>query len=112
MKFTAVARENPHEISFTPDRRTLILTFRRPPELADGLKPDPHQPLQVRYEVREHSRRSLRVFLVQPPEARRTHQGRLVVWDLVLFGRDTYRWRQTDWPTGEYTRQVVRCDRQ
>lgn len=102
-------KENPHTIAFTSDQRTMILTFRQPPDLAAGMRPDPDHPLEVRYEVRASDRRYLRLFLVKPLELRRTRDRHPVGWDLVIAGPDRYRWRQTDWDIGQYTRDVVRC---
>lgn len=43
-------------------------------------------------------------------ETRLTDDGKPVVWDLVLVGPDTYRWRRTDWSSAwSYTPSIVRC---
>jgi len=43
-------------------------------------------------------------------ETRLTDDGKPVVWDLVLVGPDTYRWRRTDWFSAwGYTPSIVRC---
>jgi hypothetical protein len=99
-------RDNPHAISFSSDERFMILTFRHPPK---GIQADPNLPLEVRYKVLEHKDQTIRVFLVQPPENRYTPAGELVVWDLILTGRNTYVWRRTDWPASGRTRNVTRC---
>jgi hypothetical protein len=42
-------------------------------------------------------------------EQRRTAQGVPLVWDLVMFGPDEYRWHRTDWPMHRYTAPIYRC---
>ena len=102
-------RDNPHTISFSADQQFLTLTYPRPFKPAAELQVDPDRPAEVRYEVRENSSKAIRVFMVQPAETRRTDAGELVVWDLILVSRDTYRWRRLDWPASTSTRDVVRC---
>jgi hypothetical protein len=43
-------------------------------------------------------------------ESRRTADGDLVVWDLVLASDNRYHWHRTDWPEGAVTMAVIRCD--
>jgi hypothetical protein len=87
----------------------MTLTYRRLFKPASELQVDPDRPTEVRYEVREHSDKAIRLFMVQPAESRGTDAGELVVWDLILVSRDTYRWRRLDWPASGRTRDVVRC---
>jgi hypothetical protein len=95
-------QEDPHSITFTPDRAFMILTFVQPDTLEDGtLK------REWRYEIRGHTRSIVRGFI--HGETRTTPAGELVVWDLVLMDPDTYRWHRTDWEEGGYTGEVVRC---
>ena len=68
----------------------MVLTYRRPPKLAEGLKPNADRPLETLYEVRGYNREMLRLFMVSPTETRRTDDGQAVVWDLVLSGRNEY----------------------
>lgn len=42
-------------------------------------------------------------------ETRKTPDGRLVVWDLVLTSRNSYAWHRTDWAPGSYTAELRRC---
>jgi hypothetical protein len=102
-------QDNPHTISFSSDKQFMTLTHRRPFEPAPGLQVDPDRPTEVRYEVRGHSDKAIRLFMVQPAETRRSDTGELVVWDLILISRDKYRWRRLDWPPAGGTRDVVRC---
>jgi hypothetical protein len=101
-RHTVQCDTNPHTISFTPDRRYMLLTFAKPVKSAVGVTQD-----TFRYEVRGSTRSSIRGFL--QGETRRTDRGDLVVWDLVLTSRDSYRWHRTDWADGSYTPKVVRC---
>jgi hypothetical protein len=98
-----VCRDTWHSIDFSSDGRFLTFTFHPPLQRAEG-------PTRVvRYEVRSYSGQALSTFIVDPPETRRTDSGDLVAWDLVLFGRNTYRWHRTDWEPGAFTRKVIRC---
>jgi hypothetical protein len=91
---------DPHTISFTPDRRYMVLTFKKPEkEKSTGQV--------VRYEIRGHTRSSIRGFIED--ETRRTESGELVVWDLVLMSPNEYRWHRKDWEEGGYTKGVLRC---
>jgi hypothetical protein len=102
-------RDNPFAISFTPDRQFLVLTYRQPFKPDAGLEVDPNRPTEVRYEVRGHTDKAIRVFMVQPQEKRRTDAGNLVIWDVILEGKNRFRWRRTDWPESGGTRVVQRC---
>lgn len=42
-------------------------------------------------------------------EKRLTDQGAPVIWDLVMFGPDEFRWHRTDWTSFEYTAPMRRC---
>lgn len=93
---------NPHTITFSPDHDVMMLRFREPWTDSVGIE---HQVAE--YEIREHTRNRIRGFI--RGETRRTPDGRLVVWDLVLTGPDVYRWHRTDWAVGGYTKDVLRC---
>jgi len=92
--------DNPHTISFTEDRSEMLLTYTRPDSTTSQR--------EYRYEIRDVGPSSIRGFI--HGETRRTDDGQLVVWDLVLTGHDEYRWHRTDWPPRLYTGKVVRCD--
>ena len=92
--------ENPHTITFSPDRLTMLLTHAKP---LDG-----DTDRVTRYEIREVAPSGIRGFMIG--ETRRDDAGQLVVWDLILTSPNTYRWHRVDWPAGSYTPQVVRCD--
>jgi hypothetical protein len=97
-------RDNPHTISFDEDGPTMVLRYAKP---AMGFNGQTHT--EARYEIRSWSDDAIRVFLVAPPETRTTDKGQLVVWDLVLNGRNRYRWHRTDWARTGFTRDVRRC---
>jgi hypothetical protein len=42
-------------------------------------------------------------------EERRTADGRVVVWDLVLLSEDSFCWHRTDWRQGGCTQPRTRC---
>ena len=92
-------RDNPHTIAFTADRRQMIFSYPR----------DTARGRETRYEIRAYDDSTIRGFIASPPETRRTLNGDLVVWDLVLVAPDVYHWHRTDWPPGGYTRAIVRC---
>lgn len=43
-------------------------------------------------------------------EDRKTEQGRLVTWDLVVLDPDTYCWHRSDWRPTACTKTVRRCE--
>ena len=98
---SGTCRDNPHTISFSRDHKYMVLTFAHPIDSTTGDR-------EARYEVRGRTRTSIRGFIID--ETRRTDAGDLVVWDLVLTSRDSYRWHRTDWPAGAYTGEVIRCN--
>jgi len=95
-------RDNPHRISFSGDRREMVLTFAQPFDSAGARI--------ATYDVRDTTRHSIRGFMAG--ETRPATAGGLIVWDLVLTSPNSYRWRGTDWPKGSYTTEVVRCGAQ
>jgi hypothetical protein len=88
-----------HVISFSPDRRTM--TIARPPVGADTGWTAVYDLLEVKPSRLRGAIRG---------ETRRTDAGAPVVWDLVMFGPDEYRWHRTDWQSWNYTPAVRRCD--
>jgi len=66
------------------------------------------QPREVAiYNVLDESGRILRMQIED--ESRRTDDGRVVVWDLVLLSEDSFCWHRTDWRPGGCTRPLTRC---
>lgn len=95
------------EITVTPDR-TMLLLVTRPMEA--GESPD-----TTRYRVIEAGPQILpwapfAIRLDMEGEDRRTDDGKLVVWDLVLKSRDRFHWHRTDWPPNGLTEAMIRCD--
>ncbi len=95
------------EITVSADRRTLLLVTR---PMEAGEAPD-----TTRYRVIEAGPQLLpwapfAIRLDMEGEDRRTDDGKLVVWDLVLQSRDRYHWHRTDWPPNGMTEAVIRCD--
>jgi hypothetical protein len=94
--------ENPHTITFSADRQLMTITPRIPWTDSAGVEQGP-----AVYDIQEHTRERIRGQI--RGETRLTKSGEPVVWDLVLFSADEYRWHRTDWPPGSYTEKVVRC---
>jgi hypothetical protein len=89
-------QENPHTISFSEDRRFMILSY--------PLSKDTHT---VRYEILAIGPSAIRGKMLG--ETRTTPAGQTVVWDLVLVTPDSYCWHRTDWAPDGCTRLNVRC---
>jgi hypothetical protein len=87
-----------HEIAFSPDRRTM--TIAKPAYGADT-------GWTVTYDIMVLSPSRLRGAI--RGEKRRSDEGALAVWDLVLFAPDEYRWQRVDWKKWQYTGAVRRC---
>ena len=94
--------ENPHDLSFSDDKSSMLLAF--------------HQPLKNPSEKAEQTVR-YRILATAPHlrmkiegETRTTPTGELVVWDLVLLSRNKYCWHRTDWRRGACTASNERCD--
>jgi hypothetical protein len=93
---------NPHTITFSDDRQLMTITPLVPWTDSTGVE----QGAAV-YDIHESTRGRIRGQI--RGETRLTKVGEPVVWDLVLFSADEYRWHRTDWPPGSYTNKVVRC---
>jgi hypothetical protein len=93
--------KNNHVISFSTDGRLMLLT-------SFAMKGDTGEVTE--YEILGTGANAIRGRIVD--ETRRTDQGEIVVWDLILFEQDRYCWRRTDWPTEGCTQPVVRCGAQ
>ena len=96
---------NSHTITFNADRSLMMIVFQNnhTPKKDQFDKEN----RKAHYEIRGHSRSHIRGFMLD--EKRLTDAGELVVWDLVLTGPNSYRWRSTDWPEDGFTGEVVRC---
>jgi hypothetical protein len=91
--------DSAHVISFAADRHTMTIAKPRQSAADTGWT--------ATYDVLSLSPTRLRGAI--RGEDRRTDRGVPVVWDLVLFGPDEYRWHRTDWPSWEYTASIYRC---
>jgi hypothetical protein len=94
---------NPHTIRFSPDWRYMDFSYPQPVDSATGRR-------HARYEVRGHTERSIRAFLLY--EDRRDAGETLVEWDLILVSPDLYVWRRSDWPPNSSTNAIQRCGAQ
>jgi hypothetical protein len=90
---------NAHTIEFSDDGTIMTLRYTR----GIGGKP----PTKVAYRVISEGPGYLRMRM--EGEERKTDDGELVVWDLVLLSLDSYCWHRTDWQQGGCTQPAVRC---
>ena len=94
---------NPRDFVFSRDLRTMSAVHDEVAEAGDG---DLRK--IFRYQVLSSSTNSLHLSL--DGETRLDAAGRPVTWHLSVFEDGTLRWRQDDWPAGEYTSELVRCE--
>jgi hypothetical protein len=93
---------NPHEITFSPDRRWMYLKTTHPILTPKGIRESEFQ-----YQILSVTPSAIRMQLED--ETRLTDSGKPVIWDLQLLTQNQYRWHRTDWRYGAYTRPVKRC---
>ncbi|MBI2306127.1 MAG: hypothetical protein HYU78_02380 [Rhodocyclales bacterium] len=94
--------ENPHYISFAPDRKTAYFRVKKPFE---------HEGKMVsEYSYTVLYSEGNTITMLVNGETRRTDYGDRVVWVLILKDPATYKWRRTDWPPSNSTPNVRRCD--
>ena len=96
---TLTCRRNPHTVSFSRDSAFMII---RPRE-----KYDSTSAAEYRYRILRFTEHTITGEI--EGEQRRTASGKPVVWDLVLTGPNSYRWRRADGPPQGVTRAIVRC---
>ena len=96
--------KDPHTITFTPDRKGMVIKSAHPYH-----RPDGRVDSIAYYDIQEYTRSSIRGAI--RGETRLTADDRPVVWDLVLKAPDLYTWHRTDWPSRGYTSQIRRCPR-
>lgn len=98
---------NPHEITFSSDRSEMSLTFKAPIDTATGKRVVRYRILEVGPHLFPEPAHVVRASMED--ETRRTPDGYLVIWDLVLATPNRYHWHRTDWASGAVTRPIVRC---
>lgn len=94
---------NPRVFSFHKNGKILRATHQEISEAGDG---DLRKVFD--YDVLGSSPQELQVRL--HGETRLDGAGNPVTWRLVIFGKDTLRWRQNDWKADEFTSELVRCN--
>jgi len=92
-------KHNPHTIDFTNDSAFMVLRFRR------TIDSTPKK--EFRYRIVRYTDHTVTGQI--EGEQRRDSTGKPVVWDLVLTGPNSYRWRQTGGVPQYVTRAIVRC---
>lgn len=90
--------------SFSEDGRQLYASSPGPMYLDENTRAD-----DSIYEIIDELPTVMRMRIIG--EVRKTDQGQLVVWDLVLKDKDTFCWHRTDWPAGACTKNLTRCER-
>lgn len=86
-------------VSFSADRRTMTIAMK------------PRSPADTGWSA------TYDILMLTPSrlrgairgEKRMTADGKPVVWDLVMFSPNEYRWHRTDWPSLAYTGPLRRC---
>jgi len=97
---TRPCTDSAHVITFGPGDRTMEL--RLEPRSRAG-NPNDHAVYDILSITPTRIRGAIR------GERRKTRSGVPVVWELVMFSANEYRWHRTDWAPWNYTREVVRC---
>jgi len=92
-----------HRIAFSPDHTVMTITSSKPYKMPDGTLDS-----VTVYDIQASGPGWIRGAI--RGETRKTPDGRLVVWDLVLRSADRYAWHRTDWFRGGYTAQIARCN--
>lgn len=95
--------DNPHTISFSPDRSVMTIVPRKPWVDSSGV-----ETAKAEYDIQGHDENHIRGLM--RGETRLTDSGEPMVWDLVLTSGASYRWRGTEWVPGGYTDEVRRCE--
>jgi len=98
----STCRQVHHTISFSPDHKQMYYTSNKKIAAATGMNDSAFV-----YDIISYDRHSIRAFL--RGETRKSTNGKLVIWDLVLKSPDMYAWHQADWPALETTAAIRRC---
>ena len=94
---------NPHEVSFSADRRRAAFVWSEPMINYEG-----EWDTEGLYDVLGHGEDF--IVLALDGESRRTRDGRPVVWVLRLIdGGSRYCWGRTDWPAETCIDRYARC---
>jgi hypothetical protein len=94
--------ENPHYISFSPDRKTAYFRVAKPFENEGKMVSE--------YSYTVLYSEGATIAMLLNGETRRTDFGDRVVWVLILKNPTTYTWRRTDWVPSNSTADVGRCN--
>ena len=90
--------------SFSDDGKAMYLYSK------DGVVANEKGDLEVDivYQILDESRSTIRTIIEN--EYRETENGKPVVWDMNLINDNQFCWRRADWPRGECTASMYRCD--
>lgn len=92
----------PHAVTFSPDRKWMMIGRDRPWTLANGEEVDFYY-----YAVLSWTASSVRGRA--QTESATTSMGTPVEWDLILTSESTYVWHRSDWPPWQRTNANYRC---
>lgn len=85
------------------DRRSMTITHSEPYERSPGVMVS-----VTNYVIDGSSPLTLHTQIADETEV--TEDGRPVKWDLVVLARDRFVWHRGDWPEGQFTKSMLRCD--
>jgi len=92
-------KRNPHTIDFTNDSAFMVLRFRT--------KIDSTSKQEFRYRIVKFTDHVVAGQI--EGEQRRNASGKPIVWELVLTGPNSYRWRQSGGSPQAVSRAIMRC---
>ena len=99
---------NKHRISFSPNRREILLTFEEPLDTTSNDRVFTYRILAAGSKI--HRELPFVIRAAMEGETRKTDAGDLVVWDLILATPNRYHWHRTDWPNLGITGAIIRCE--
>jgi len=99
---------NKHRISFSADRREMLLTFEEPLDTTSNQRVVIYRILAAGSGI--HPEIPFVIRAAMEGETRRTDAGDPVVWDLIMATPHRYHWHRTDWPNLGITGAILRCD--
>ncbi len=93
--------DSAHVIAFSDDGEVMTIVQER--SASDSLAADEPAIYDLESATQSRIRGAIR------GEGRLTAAGTPVVWELVMFGPDEYRWHRVDWDATGFTPAVNRC---
>lgn len=97
-------QSNPQHYSFSSDGAVMILKRVTNADLAAGK----NSYKITKYQIIGESDQALRTVIED--EGRRTEDGLVVTWDLMLINKHRFCWRRGDWKDTSCTEPIIRCE--